>query len=190
MRLFIAFPLPEPVPTQLDEIISSLRRPGDNIKWVRPENLHLTVRFLGETDERLVPSLAVQIDRAAREAAPAECVIDRVGCFPNRSRPRVIWVGLSGSTDILTSLAANIELAVQDMGFSPEKKRFQPHLTLGRVRRNGKAGDLTERLDGYRLEPLPLRLDRLALIKSTLTPAGPIYQVLHEAVLGESPADG
>jgi len=187
LRLFIALPLTHTVEQKLKQISSELRKYGGKVKWVDPKNIHVTLRFLGDTDEELVENIRGELDRIASRYDIIETAIDRLGGFPNLTKPRVIWAGLSGEQEIeaLTKLSSEVEISVRGIGFEPDNKRFRPHLTLSRVKALIGAGSLLAHLKDYQFEPVPLRLDRLVLFKSTLTPQGPIYERLHEVRLGK-----
>ena len=103
IRLFIAFPLQRGVEEKLGEIIAVLRDKGGRVKWVAPQNIHLTARFLGDTEEPLVERLTALIDDTAAGYDAVGSLIDRLGAFPNLVRPRVIWAGLRDNTDILAT---------------------------------------------------------------------------------------
>ncbi len=184
MRLFIALPLDQSVEEQLGKIILLLRQKGGAVRWVAPKNIHMTLRFLGDTEESLVTSLRDIIDRHAGQFEIVTSQIDRVGVFPNLNRPNVIWVGLQEKADLLAELANRIEGSVRELGFEPDRKPFKPHITLGRVKDSRDLSGLTNFIRSYHLEPIPLKLDRIVLFKSTLTPQGPIYERLHERALG------
>ncbi len=158
---------------------------GGRVKWVDPKNIHLTVRFLGDTDDKLVPKIARLMDEVASPFPAVEASIARLGAFPNLNRPRVIWAGIDGELEPLEKMAHQIELAVRKLRFEKESKGFKPHLTLARVRDPRDVGRLPAEIENYRVQRTPLLLDRLVLFKSTLTPRGPIYDRLHETVLGE-----
>jgi len=185
MRLFIALPLEPPVRDYLGRVIEQLRRSRASVKWVNPKNMHLTVRFLGETPEATVPKLTRLMDEIAPQFSGVDVAVDKLGAFPNLRKPRVVWAGLSGDIEPLEKMARQIELAVRKLRFEPEKKGFKPHLTLGRLRDPRNCGDLPEVIERFSIEPTMLRLDRIVLFKSTLTPQGPIYDKLHETLLGE-----
>ena len=188
MRLFIALPLTQPVKERLGQLILLLSEKGGSVKWVAPENIHLTVRFLGDTDDRLVPVISENIDAVASQFQTFETMIDRLGGFPSVGRPRVIWAGIENPPEKLSQLAIQMEHRVRKLRFEPEKKTFRSHLTLGRVRRPEGLDQLVGYLSDHRLEPIPILLDRLCLFKSTLTPSGPIYERLHEARLDKPSA--
>ncbi|RKX27261.1 MAG: RNA 2',3'-cyclic phosphodiesterase [Candidatus Zixiibacteriota bacterium] len=190
IRLFIALPLPDEVERKLAGIIDMLKSEDGNVKWVSSQNIHLTAKFLGDTDENLVTKISGEIDRIASTFAPIDCAIDTLGGFPNLRRPRVIWAGISGDTETAVKIAKQIDLAMRKLRFEKEKRPFKAHLTLGRVRQGSRLDRLADFMEQYRLDPIPLRLDRLTLFKSTLTPKGAIYDRLHEAVLGKERLSG
>lgn len=183
MRLFIALPLEPRVKDALGKIISDLKRHGGPVKWVKPENIHLTLRFLGETDERPLGKIKTEIDAVAAAHAQVRTSISRLGGFPNLNRPRVIWVGIEHNLEPLSKMARQMELKVRTLGFEKESRAFKAHLTLGRVREPRGLENLTKAMNDYALEEIPVHFDRIVLFKSTLTPQGSIYDRLYEAKL-------
>ncbi len=185
MRLFIALPLPREIEEELGRIIFILKQKGGGgrIKWVAPKNIHMTVRFLGDTDEDKVPAVKESIQRVASRYKVVECVVDTLGAFPDLKRPRVFWAGLSGGIELLESIAVDMEEEMRRLGFPPEDKKFKPHLTLGRVKESYGLEDLAAYMRNYQVAPISFRLDKLVLFKSILTPQGPIYSRLLEANL-------
>ncbi len=193
LRLFIALPI-EPTVTQfLAETITRLREVGGNVKWVDPKNVHLTLKFLGDTDEKLVERITEKIDKIASRNSPINATLDRLGAFPNLRRPRVFWASLTSAEsglETLKHMAGAVDLAVSKLGFERENRPFKSHLTLGRVRTPSGLEALTDYVETMQIESCPVHLDRMVLFKSTLTPKGPIYERLHEAVLGEQRFEG
>ena len=183
MRLFIASPLNEDVESRLGSIIEDLRPRGGRVSWVQPKNIHLTLRFLGETEEARVDKITSEIDRIAADYSTVTTEINALGGFPNLNRPRVIWVGLDESIEPIAKMARQLELAMRELRFEKEKP-FRAHLTLGRVRDPRSIGALADYLSDYRIDPIPVTLDRVVLFKSTLTPRGSIYERLYEVKLG------
>ncbi len=176
MRLFLAVFPPAEVQRAAFGIIASLRRPGDGVSWVKLENLHYTLRFLGEVGE----DGARRATEAAAEAAggsPAfPAVLGGLGAFPSSRRARVIWLGMSEGGEALVTLARDLERALAKRGFAPEGRAFSAHLTLGRVRVPGP--DWTATLAGAAVEALPrFTVDRLCVVQSQLNPRGSIYTV-------------
>ena len=187
LRLFIALPLPAEVEHKLDTIIRDLKPHGRDVKWVPAANIHLTVKFLGDTDDKLVPKIAAEIDRIASGYAPFQTVIDRLGAFPNLRRPNVFWASgenrIENAIEPAVEMAREIDDAMHQFGYDREKRAFKAHLTLGRVRQGRRVDTLAGEIERYRFEPIPLTLDRLVLFKSTLTPQGAVYERLHTALL-------
>ncbi|MCP4685628.1 MAG: RNA 2',3'-cyclic phosphodiesterase [bacterium] len=190
LRLFIALPLPSEVERKLGQVIEALQPHGAGVKWAKPGNIHLTVKFLGDADESLVPMISEGLDRVVSRFGVIKAVIDQLGGFPNLKRPRVIWAGSSLGVSGAAKIAKQVDLAARQLGFAKEKRPFKAHLTLGRVRQGRSADDLAAHLDGYTMEPITMSLDRLVLFKSTLTPEGPIYDRLHESPLGQERFEG
>jgi 2'-5' RNA ligase len=186
IRLFIAWPLSPEVEQELGRIEFLLKQKGGRVSWVAPKNIHLTARFLGDTDEKLVVNLKDLIDSVAEKPHAVSLTIDKLGAFPDMKRPRVIWAGLSGDTSPLQATADLIERAVCELGYTPEPKKFRPHLTLGRVKDPRGVEALMMAVQQFRPSPTSVVLDRLVLFRSTLTPQGSIYERLHERVVGAS----
>ena len=180
MRLFIAIPLSQAVAIYLADVIRSLRKPDDGIKWVEPHNIHLTLRFLGETSENLVPAIRTEMLAVAGAIQVFDCKLGGIGGFPDLNRPRVIWIGLNGGMDALTRAASQMELRMRSLGFMSEKT-FKPHLTLGRVREGAPPVIITTDAISLIKPAEPVRLDRMILFQSTLSPQGPIYKALFTA---------
>ncbi|MBD3258325.1 RNA 2',3'-cyclic phosphodiesterase [candidate division GN15 bacterium] len=185
MRLFIATPLGTEIEQYLGRIIADLTESGSGVKWVHPENIHITLRFLGETEESRIPKITALIDRVAASHSPVQLGLSHLGAFPNLRRPRVFWAGVAGAIDDLAKIARQLELGARKLRFEPEKKKFRAHLTLGRVRDHRQLGDICRLCEEYQVEPKSLLLDRIVLFKSTLTPKGPIYERLHQVPLSD-----
>ncbi len=187
MRLFIALPLGPAVEKRLDDILSNLKQDdrNDAIKWAKSTNIHITLKFLGETDQRTAQSIKKSLGDAVRQFNPVTLHVNRLGGFPNLNHPRVIWLGAREAIDSLTEMAASIDARMHDLGFDMEDRPFRTHLTLGRLRREAQIGELANALADYKFEPLEILLDRVVLFKSKLTPRGPIYDRLQECILGE-----
>ena len=183
IRLFIAWPLSQEIEQELGRISFLLKQKGGRVSWVAPTNIHLTARFLGDTDEKLVCEIGALMDKVAATSTPVECTLDRLGAFPDLKRPRVIWVGFGPNTEPLAKMSDALERGAQELGFAPETKRFRPHLTLGRVKDADRLEGLMMAVQQFRVTPMSFVFDRLVLFKSTLTPSGAIYERLHEARL-------
>lgn len=134
----------------LRKLVAELRQElkGERIRWVRMENLHLTVEFFGETDERRIPELAGALAKAAAEAATFTMRIGGLGCFGGARHPRVLWLGIE--SEGLSSLHEQVGAALREAGWRPEAREFAPHLTLGRIDRLKNAERFVEVVAGRR----------------------------------------
>lgn len=173
-RLFIALPVDEAVRSAAARLIAGLEKTGADYKWVEPRNLHLTLRFFGETPLERIPELEALLKSAARRP-PFELVFSGLGAFPSWDEPRVVWLGVSQGDRELAELAAAL-------GAGEEGRPFAAHLTLGR--RRGRSG--IEKLKEAVVAGVPeLRQQaaRIALFDSRPTSAGPVYAVRKEVFL-------
>lgn len=185
LRTFIALPLPDEWISQLGETIADLRQAlPHGVRWVSPDGIHLTLKFLGATDSRLVPRI---LDAAAEnffDASSPLLSLSALGTFPAGRNPRVIWAGVSGGAEGLEDLHQRAERAVSGLGWSMDGRPFHPHLTLGRVRdrvsprQRQTISDvvLSARLSSVR----GWRPDTVRLYRSVLTPRGAQYSSLGE----------
>lgn len=183
MRLFIAMPLPLQIEEALGKIILALKQSRSNVKWVDSGNIHLTLKFLGETDEKKVDNIIEGIKRVGVGHKTVKSRLEGLGGFPNLRKPRIIWAGLSEGVDILAKIAADIENEMEKLNFEKENRPFKSHLTLGRVKDTFGLAELTRAIENYKGRPEDFILDKIVLFKSTLTPRGPIYERLFELEL-------
>jgi 2'-5' RNA ligase len=183
MRLFLAVFPPAGVQRAAHACIEALRRPGDGVSWVKPENLHYTLRFLGEVGEDGARRAAEAAAEAAAAAKAFAAALGGLGAFPNPRRARVIWVGMSEGGEALVALAADLDRALARRGFGAADKPFSAHLTLGRVRTPGT--DWTTALAAQRVAAASagFTVDRICVVESQLSPRGSIYTVRTEAPL-------
>ncbi|MBK6765967.1 MAG: RNA 2',3'-cyclic phosphodiesterase [bacterium] len=156
---------------------------GRGVKWVEPDNLHLTLKFLGDTPDSVVPQVKQAIDDCSCEAEPFKLAIQGVGCFPNKQRPRAYWAGLSGSKTLL-SLQSAIAERMDELGFEPEEKSFVPHLTVARIKEPIGKERMTQAFLSFAMRSDAHLVTAVSLVQSTLRQEGPIYTVLHDFPLG------
>lgn len=182
IRAFIAIPLSTEVKALLDAVCQawSEQIPERSVRWVKPHLMHITLRFLGDTEATSLPIVAATLDRIAARNDAFSLRLDRPGCFPNNKRPRVIWVGLQGQLETARALKQEIDEALVPLGWEQEDQSFRPHLTVGRVKDSRKVRGF--RWEGN-VEPLPVSVQAIHLIESVLHPTGPIYTVRHKSVL-------
>jgi len=184
MRLFVAIHLPQEVRGRLASVQDRLRRAQADVSWVKPANLHITLKFLGETEPTRRQRIDSVLAEAGRRAAPFSLAVAGVGAFGGRI-PRVVWVGVREGAAPLEALAAAVENGLARLGFPKEKRGFTAHFTLGRVRSPQNAESL---LAAIRDEPPELfgtvSVERFVLMQSELNPSGSIYTELEGFSLG------
>lgn len=187
LRVFIAIPIPEVVTRFLKDTRTALEPSGMKPRWVRVENIHLTLKFLGDIDAAFVDPVAERMDAAVGAHEPFVLIARGVGGFPNLRSFRVLWIGVDGDTHRLETLQRDVESGLETLGVGKERRRFHPHLTLARTR---------QRMDGRRFGLLDaswaqhasdaFRVDRICLFASVLKPGGAEYRRLHTSYLTNS----
>lgn len=184
MRCFIALEIPDHVKTRISGLIGSLKPLSRAVRWVRPENVHLTLKFLGEVPERLLPDINEAIAKAVSGHEPFALSARGTGAFPSKSRPRVVWAGLVESNGLMR-LHEDIERAMERLGFIPENREFRAHLTIGRVKGSGGLSGLMRELESHaEVEFGKFEAGEIVLMKSDLLPSGAVYSVLSAFRLG------
>ena len=178
IRSFFAIDLPESFIEEIRRLQGGLRRSGADVKWVRPESVHLTLKFLGDVAEEVIEPLAESAGRAVIDLPPIRLTPHGLGVFPGRGRPRVIWLGLDGDLSGLTVLQGRIEDIAADHGFGKEKRAFTPHLTLGRVRSTRGRSELIREMDRQKPGAAEFIAREVILFKSDLKPSGAVYTAL------------
>lgn len=186
MRLFIALPLPADVTAALEAAQNQLKRNRWPVKWVAPASIHLTLQFLGEQDEALVPELLAALAGVQPEpAALPQLQLARLGAFPNLQRPQTIWLGVGGDLETLAGLQRAVVRATGSLGFPADSRAFRPHLTLGRVRRDADRNavqELSRALTNAAAPPaLNWRSGPPVLYQSVIGPQGARYVALGPA---------
>ena len=166
-------------------LYSTLENSPADINWVKNEQLHLTIKFLGETSELLFDKIKSKIEEVASIVRPFELIIDQTGCFPKKERPRVLWLGINGNVTSLESLFLNIEKKLEAFGFPKSEEDYLPHITLARVKYPQKhTPDITTFLKSS-YDPIDLTVDRVQFLSSELLPSGTFYTLLGSYPLGE-----
>ncbi|MCC6793680.1 MAG: RNA 2',3'-cyclic phosphodiesterase [Candidatus Hydrogenedentes bacterium] len=181
MRCFLAIELPSGVIHRLSQLSAQLRRCPVKASWVRPEHMHLTLRFLGDIDNRQSTSISDALRDAFIEIRPFTLLAQAAGAFPNLRLPSVVWAGIGPLTGPLETVQAHCERAGQHAGLLPESKPFHPHITLARIKDRHPPVDLMhviERERNFTAGEFTVR--GVSLFKSELTPRGPNYTRLEE----------
>jgi len=182
IRSFLAIDLHSSMQIKLEEMVSILRnRAKLPVRWVAGKNIHLTLKFLGESEPARLKKLENSLQSRMLTYEPFDIQIGELGVFPSTNNPRIIWVGVQ-APQILERLAREIEEISLTQGYEREKRRFSPHLTLGRVSQSADRVQIlliSEALQKLQVAELgTVRVESIAMMKSVLTPAGPIYSPL------------
>ncbi len=180
IRSFIAIELPEEAKNGLAKLRSELERTEHRfVKWVEPEGIHLTLKFLGNISFKQVAEVTKAMEEVAQVIPPFHLEISGLGAFPNLKQPRVLWIGIGGEADTLLRLQRNIDSALASLGFAEETRPFMPHLTLARVREGASImarksfGELA--MSASFEDSYPIDAKAVSLMRSRLTPEGAIY---------------
>ena len=189
IRAFIAIELPGQIKAALSQIQENLKaNRSASVKWVNPESIHLTLKFLGNVDEAEIPAIKKALSEAVTGVAPFSLGLGEPGAFPNCQAPSVVWVGVGGEIEPLRTLHNNIDRALTPLGFPPEKRAFSPHLTLGRVRDESLPGEkrrLGENVAAIKTgEKISFKVESVNLMRSILAREGAIYSCLASFALG------
>ena len=187
IRSFIAIEVPQPLLARMGELQRELRRMEAGVNWVRPEGMHLTLKFLGSIS-------AEEVEKIARAIAPVvaawksfELRIHGLGCFPSSRNPRVIWVGIDRGGGEASSLQKVIEDKAAEVGFPPEGRPFKPHLTLGRVRTPIGRSSFIQAMEKHKeVEIGTFQAREVYLFKSELKPSGAVYTKLQTFPMGKN----
>ena len=179
IRAFLAIDVPPDYRAGMAEVQEALKRSGADVRWVAPANIHLTLKFFGEIAEAQVEEITTAAAAIAAATPAFRLQAQSVGTFPNAKNPRVIWLGLGGQTDVLADLVQHLEDAFLPLGFPAEKRRFTPHLTLGRVRSSRGREELQRQMANLVLPPFQeFKVTGMVLYQSTLRPSGAFYTPL------------
>jgi len=179
IRSFIAIPLSNPIRRHAVRLVSQLGQAGDGVKWVPTDNLHLTLKFLGDVANTEVPQICNLMRTVCDSYEPFDLSFAKVGGFPELERARVVYVGIEDPSGKLRSLVADLEASLADLGFKPEPRDYVPHLTLGRTRGGSRriAADVISRIEQQREVVLgEMVVENMQLIASFLDKKGPSYQ--------------
>lgn len=178
-RVFIALRIP-------DEVVAAIRRAQEElahyrlkVRWVKPENIHLTLKFLGDLDPSHIDDVAAVVAKSTESRAPFMLAAKGVGVFPNIKRARVIWIGVEGQVTELIDLQQDLTSRLTTIGFPPERRRFSGHLTIGRTKGAIGASRLMKALDNIRsFTSKSFPIERIIIYSSELQPSGPVYSAL------------
>jgi 2'-5' RNA ligase len=192
IRAFIAIELSDAARAAITDLQNRLKTvvPPRAVRWTAPQNIHLTLHFLGNITTGEVEKVTAALDAATTTGHPFSLDLSGLGCFPNSRRPRIVWVGVLGKTASLVALHRDLgDRLNKAIDFSPESRPYSPHLTIGRVKKGVRPrhlrqlGPVLEQEQARVGQLARLKVDEISLIKSELKPTGPVYTKLSEGLL-------
>ena len=176
--------MPEELKAKISGIQDKLKTAGVDASWTRQEGMHLTLKFLGETDDKRIPEIEKALNMAVDGIAPFLLSVSGTGVFPDMRRPRVVWIGLNEDGSNLIRLQKGVEEELRKIGFQSEDRRFTPHITLGRIRSNKNMDKLLKLVEEEKSSELGgFNVSEVHLIKSELKPSGAVYTELYSVML-------
>ncbi len=191
IRAFIAIELPDRLKVELDKLEVQFKKEGQTwIKWVDPNSIHLTLKFLGNISTSSIGQITVEMEEATRGIHPFLLEVQDLGVFPNLKRIQVVWVGLSGEIDKVILLQKRLESNLERLGFVSEKRKFTPHLTIARLRDQAtpdKRQRFGQTISGTKFKAGFFNVDGISLMRSQLTRQGAIYSRLSSVRLTNPP---
>ncbi len=177
MRTFISIDIP--LTDAIEEVLDGMKR-TDNVRPVPKGQIHLTLKFLGDQDERKVEKLCSSLKDVLHGTEPFDIIVEGVGAFPDMRHPKVVWLGVK-DPESLIGLAGKVDSAVKSLKLKSDDKSFSPHITIGRVNGRADLDDFFSRYKGARF--CSFRCDHIDVMKSVLTPKGAIHSVVERIEL-------
>ena len=178
MRLFVALNIPSQLRQALWQVMTPLRERGLPVKWARPEGIHLTLKFLGETARERLPAIGEALAKAVDGVTEHKLALGQIGTFGSRSSPRVLWIDLTGDVEMMLDLQRQVDRMLAGIGFPSEARPFSPHLTLARVRPESAralAGPLAEAVRSVTAPRTTIEMREVSLMLSKIGPGGAVY---------------
>lgn len=181
IRSFLAAELPKTILERIAQLQGELKESKVDVRWVKPENIHLTLKFFGDIEESRVDEIVETVAESVRSRSPFPLQVRGMGAFPHLKDPRVVWVGLIDERGVLAPLQKEMERRLEALGFPSEGRSFQPHLTIGRLKSSRGKDELIWRIERHLDDPFgTFEVDKVVLFRSDLRPTGPIYTSLRE----------
>jgi len=178
VRTFLAIPVPEPIKQYFAGMIKPLIDRHDKINWVKPENIHITLNYLGETDGGAVEAQSSGIESIVNASPAFRLGTTETGIYPHANAPRVLWVGAAPYDLTLAGLKQNLDKELNRLGYELDKRSFQPHITLGRVKSISRKSSFIHKFLAAEVREFEFEVDRVVWMKSTLTAVGAEYEEL------------
>ena len=185
-RTFISIPVPCEVQTKKNMLYTTLENCPSKINWVKNKQLHLTVKYLGNTPETSFNKIIDSLNSITKDINPFEVFIKGTGCFPSVKRPKVLWMGVYGDLDSLSNLFLKVEKSLESLGFSVDNQEYFPHITIAKIKYPQKhTPDLSQFSNSY-YDPIVFNVDRVQFLSSELLSSGAVHNLLKSFPLGES----
>jgi len=186
IRTFISVPVPEPLFNLQKKLKVTISEKMGKIRWLHKDQIHLTIKFLGDTTEDSINDVRHVMQKVADEFKPFNISIQKTGCFPKIERPRVMWIGVSGELDKLYQLVEKIQKKLNPLGFPKDEKKYHPHITIARAKYpQKKTPDISTFLNTS-FNPIPFPIKKVQFISSELFPNGPVYTILSTHFFGNN----
>jgi len=187
VRMFVAIEAPGTICRIMASAREFLGTFEKDLKWIESDNIHITVKFLGDVEERTIPQILDSVDRVTAETRAFRLCSQQVGGGPRMDQARVVWLGWGGETGILSDLHGRLEDAVEVLGIPKEKRRYYPHITFARATRKpvdlpGEVAELSN--------PVHFMVERLVIFRSDLRPDGAVYTPLGYSVFRDRTSAG
>jgi len=187
-RTFLSLPMHEIFQQEFERVIDPLKHKMTGIKWVLPSQAHITLHFFGKTTQEEIETIDQIVTPRAAKYAPLKFSLEDIGFFPNEERPRIIWIGITGDMVLLKALRREIEHALGHAGFMLEDRAFKPHVTIGRIKKETKAGFIDGHKPDVSVPKTESRsVDKIVLYQSILSQEGPRYDPLKTFHLSQKP---
>ena len=183
MRCFIAIELSQETTDVLRRIQDELKQSIHGVKWVKPDNIHLTLKFIGDVEKETLEQIKDIMTQAASQTEPFKIKLSSAGAFPTPERPRVIWIGIEEGKKESADITGSIEEKLIPLGIEKEDRAFHPHLTLARVKFLKDKSSVKNALTSLKVPQIEMTAEKITLFQSTLSREGAIYSVLHESDL-------
>lgn len=176
IRTFVAVLIDDGLKAKIAEVQDQVKKLAPDVKWVTPENFHITLKFLGNVPEDVLPQVIAAVEEAALGFSPFDLAISGVGAFPNPARARVVWVGSGDGREKMSELASSVDKRLTELGFAADDKPFKAHITIGRVKTSRFLRPLAEGIGKVNAENLGTQtVSSVAIMQSDLGREGPTY---------------
>jgi len=183
IRTFVAIEIPKSIRQQITEFQAELKKESAQVSWVNADNIHLTLKFLGDVEADQMNRVRVAVQSGCQAVHPFSVKIEGAGCFPNRKNPRVLWIGIDGEMEALLLLQERVENELTKLGFPKEERKFSAHLTIGRVKGPSGIQPVIHKMENSTGRFGEFLVDHVNVMKSDLQPLGAVYSVLSSTKL-------